>query len=386
MRVAMVSGHGQVAELSAALAGRGHDVTVYTRRDDPTEPEITHTPAGYRVVRLAAGPATSVPTDELLPHLNDFVKRLIEHAWTDRPDVLHGHFWMAGMVASLAGRVLEVPMVQSFHGLGTVRLRHLGRADTGPRSRIAVERAIGRSADRVVAGCGAEAFELARMGVPRYKVSVVPAGVDLDRFTPDGPQAARGSAPRVVSVGKLVPRKGFTDLIAALPLVPDAELVIVGGPDAGLEHDPEASRLRFEAAKLGVEDRVRLTGRVARADLPALLRSADLVACVPWYEPFGVVALEAMACGVPVLASAVGGLTDTVIDGVTGVLVPPRDVRALGRAMRRLLADETERGMLAAAGCDRARVRYTWDRIALDTERVYLSVVEHSEASAAGKA
>lgn len=402
MRIAMVSEHanplaalgevaagGQnvhVAELSAALTRRGHDVTVYTRRDDSAQPEIVHAPGGYRVVHLTAGPARYVPKDELLPHMNDFARRLIEHAWTDRPDVLHGHFWMSGMVAKLVGRVLKVPMVQSFHVLGTVKRRYQGPADTSPPSRIPIERAIGRAADRIVATSSDEAFELARMGVPRFKISIVPCGVDIDQFNPDGPQATRGRAPRVVSVGRLVPRKGFADLITALPWVPGAELVIVGGPAEGrLEDDPEARRLRELADQLGVGDRLRLVGQVARADLPKILRSADLVACVPWYEPFGIVPLEAMACGVPVLASAVGGLVDTVVDGVTGVLVPPRDIRALAKVQRRLLADGARRGMLAAAGCDRARARYTWDRIALDTERVYLSVAERTDVQRAAR-
>jgi glycosyltransferase involved in cell wall biosynthesis len=281
---------------------------------------------------------------------------------------------MSGMVASLVGRVLRTPMVQSYHALGVVKRRHQGGADTSPPSRIAIERAVGRSATRIVATCTDEVFELARMGVPRQKISVVPCGVDIDQFTPLGPHARRGSPHRVVSVGRLVPRKGFSDLVAALKAVPNTELVIVGGPAGGrLEDDPEARRLRVQADRLGVGDRVRFTGQVARADMPAMLRSADLVACVPWYEPFGIVPLEAMACGVPVLATAVGGLIDTVLDGVTGVLVPPRDVRALARAQRLLLANAGQRMMLAGAACDRVRARYTWDRIAADTERVYLA-------------
>jgi len=215
------------------------------------------------------------------------------------------------------------------------------------------------------------------MGVPRENISVVPCGVDITHFTPVGPAASNCPLRRVVGVGRLVPRKGFADLISALPAVPGTELVIVGGPAEGaLDDDQEARRLRSLAERAGVADRVRLTGQLARTDMPAMLRSADVVACVPWYEPFGIVPLEAMACGVPVLASAVGGLIDTVVDGITGVLVPPRQVRAIGLALRRLLSDPSQRTMLGAAGCDRTMVRYTWDRIAADTERVYLRAGE----------
>jgi glycosyltransferase involved in cell wall biosynthesis len=158
-----------------------------------------------------------------------------------------------------------------------------------------------------------------------------------------------------------------------MPAIPGAELVVAGGPDAGdLRRDVEAKRLLALACSHGVRQRVDLRGRVERADVPALLRSADLVVCAPWYEPFGMVALEAMACGVPVVASAVGGLVDTVIDGVTGVHVPPRDVDALARAIRELLADPARRCALGEAGRLRARARYDWHTVAAETARAYV--------------
>jgi glycosyltransferase involved in cell wall biosynthesis len=210
------------------------------------------------------------------------------------------------------------------------------------------------------------------MGVPRSRISVVPCGVDLDRFTPDGPSAPKGLPHRLVSVGRLVPRKGFSTAIAALRWLPDTELVIAGGPTPGrLAADPEAERLLAQAEAMGVADRVRMIGQVSRATMPALLRSADVVVCTPWYEPFGIVPLEAMACGVPVVAAAVGGLADTVVDGITGLLVPPRSPRALADALRSLLPSRITRETLGLAGCDRARARYSWDRVAADTVRTY---------------
>src|SRR4030088_1831062 len=149
------------------------------------------------------------------------------------------------------------------------------------------------------------------MGVPRPKISVGPCGVDLQRFTPYGPGAFRNGRPRLVYVGRLVPRKGFDGAISALATVPHAELLIAGGPQRDhLDADAEARRLVEHARRAGVADRVRLLGRVSHEDMPALLRSADAVVCTPWYEPFGIVPLEAMASGVPVVTAAVGGLTD----------------------------------------------------------------------------
>jgi glycosyltransferase involved in cell wall biosynthesis len=395
MRIAMVSEHasplavlgavgagGQnlhVAELSAALCRLGHDVTVYTRRDSGRGQAVVRAPAGYQVVQLPAGPPRYVPKDELLPYMNDFAQLLAEQTRKRRPDVLHAHFWMSGMVASLVGQQQSIPVVQSFHALGAVNRRYQGAADTSPPSRVSIERAVGRSVTRILATCTDEVLELVRLGVPRQRISVLPGGVDVEQFTPDGPVAPKGPLRRVLSVGRLVPRNGFADLIGALPAVPDTELIIVGGPAGGsLAEDPEARRLRELAERAGVADRVRLTGQLARSDMPAMLRSADVVARVPWYEPFGIVLLEAMACGVPVLASAVGGQTDTVVDGITGVLVSPRQVRQIGLALRRMLSDASQRTLMGAAGCDRARVRYSWDRIAGDTERVYLRTVGYA--------
>src|SRR5690606_22947511 len=177
------------------------------------------------------------------------------------------------------------------------------------------------------------------------RVVVVPSGVDESVFTPDGPAMARDPhRPRILTVGRLVPRKGFQDVIAALRLVPKAECVVVGGPpEADLDADPQARRLRALAERYQVADRVRLVGAVPHEQMPLWYRSSDVLVAAPWYEPFGLTPLEAMACGVPVVATAVGGLTDTVVDGLTGDLVPPRDPHALGTALRRLLDDRVRR-------------------------------------------
>ncbi|MEU0877305.1 glycosyltransferase [Lentzea sp. NPDC005914] len=389
MRIAMVSEHasplaalggadagGQnvhVAALAAALVRRGHDVAVYTRRDAPGSSRRVATSDAYEVVHVPAGPAEQVPKDDLLPYMADFSRFLMDDWHEQRPDVVHSHFWMSGLASVLAARRDHIPVVHTYHALGTVKRRHQGARDTSPAGRITMERLVGHEVDAVAATCDDEVGELIAMGLPRNKITVVPCGVDTTVFTPVGHAAARGAPHRIVAVGRLVPRKGFDDLIAALALVRDAELVIAGG-SRDLKADPEARRLHAIAEVHGVSDRVHLIGQVARADMPSLLRSADVVACVPWYEPFGIVPLEAMACGVPVVASAVGGLTDTVVDGVTGVLTPPRDPRSLGKALRRLLADRSRAMAFGMAGRDRVEARYAWDDIAARTERVYLRV------------
>ncbi|GAB2958830.1 glycosyl transferase [Amycolatopsis acidiphila] len=361
-----------VAELSAALCRQGHGVTVYSRRDDEEQPERVRTDAGYEVVHVPAGPARYLPKDDLLPHMTAF-GRFLAGQWRDeQPDVVHAHFWMSGLASLLAARGTDIPVVQTFHALGAVKRRHQGAADTSPPDRVRLERLIGKNAAQVAATCSDEVFELARMGLPRPRMSVVPCGVDLDRFGVTGPTAVRGAKRRLVSVGRLVPRKGFATAIAALAGVPDTELVIAGGPDEGrLADDPEARRLRELAKRCGVAGRVHLLGQVSRTEMPGLLRSADIVVCTPWYEPFGIVPLEAMACGRPVVAAAVGGLIDTVVDGVTGELVPPKRPEVLAATLRRLLDNPAQREAYGVAGMDRAHSRYSWDRIAVDILRVY---------------
>jgi len=192
---------------------------------------------------------------------------------------------------------------------------------------------------------------------------------------------------RIVCVGRLVERKGVGNAITALGMLrrqggPDTELIIAGGPARDdLDRDLEVARLRALAVQHGVADRVRLVGRVERSDLPMLLRSADAVVCVPWYEPFGIVPLEAMACGVPVVASAVGGLLDTVVPDVTGMHVAPRRPAELAAALAELLPDAGRRAAMGAAGASRAASGYSWDTVAAATRAVYQELLRAAEPS-----
>jgi glycosyltransferase involved in cell wall biosynthesis len=368
-----------VAALALALAERGHQVEVFTRRDDRRLPERVAMAPGVDVVHVAAGPAKALPKDDLLPWMPAFAAVLAQ-AWADpaaRPDVVHAHFWMSGVAALDAGRRTGVPVVQTFHALGAVKRRHQGDYDTSPDERVAVEASLARDVDLVIATCRDEVRELRReTGAGGARVQVVPCGVDTAHFTPEGPTAERTSAHRLVAVARLVERKGVDTAVRALTVLADTELVVVGGPQASALHrDPEALRLSAMAADLGVAERLRLVGRVDHADLPAVLRSADVVVATPWYEPFGIVPLEAMACGRPVVGSAVGGLLDTVADGVTGALVPPRDPAALAAAVQPLLEDAYLRESWGKAARERVLERFGWDRVAAATERAYAGVL-----------
>jgi glycosyltransferase involved in cell wall biosynthesis len=365
-----------VAMLSQALAAHGHEVTVYTRRDDrDLDDRVTFT-RGVTVEHLAAGPPRHIRKDALLPYIPALSDALALRLAQDPPAVVHAHFWMSGLAAVPAAAAVGVPVVQTFHALGTVKRRWQGSDDSSPPDRIAAETELIRNVDRIVATCTDEVRELVSLGARRAQVDVVPCGVDATRFCPDGPVAPRSRRPRLLAIGRLVPRKGIDDAITALAALPEAELLVAGGPPAHLVHDdPEAARLLARARELGVASRVHLIGQVPRAELPALIRSADLVVCLPWYEPFGIVPLEAMACGVPVIGTAVGGLLDTVIDGVTGALLPPHRPDLVADAAQALLGAPLLRAAYAHAGVERALRHYSWERVARATERSYLRSV-----------
>ena len=366
-----------VGALAAALARRGHEVTVHTRRDDVARPDSVAYAPGVTVEHVRAGPARPIPRDELLPYMDEFADRLARR-WAELPpDVVHAHFWMSGLAALGGARDLDVPVVQTFHALGSVKRRYQREEDTSPPERLRVEAQVGRDAAAVIATCADEVRELEAYGIPSGAIRVVPCGVDVEHFRPAGPIAPRGDRPRVLTAGRLVPRKGLDTVIEALCHVPDAELVVAGGPGhADLERDPEVLRLRRLALARGVAGRVLFTGAVRHEDLPALIRSADVVVSVPWYEPFGITAIEAMACGVPVVVSAVGGHLDTVVDGVTGLHVPPLVPSALAGRLRRLLTDPRLGPALGAAAAARVRERYSWTRVAAETEAVYNRVID----------
>lgn len=374
----------QVAELARAMARAGHEVRAYALGEKPGEMASAVTPEGVMVEYAPAPPADpsgepfgeaaeNVP--DLMPHVDAFGGWLAER-WRDgwRPDVVHAHFWCGGLAAVHAARDLDLPVVQTYHSLGSVHHRWHRRPEPGIRDRVRMERALGSSVARVVALCNSEATELTRLGVSRGAISVVPFGVDTQVFCPRG-ESEPAERPRILAVGHSRAPNGFPEMISSLRLVPGAELLIAGGPPPDrLDTDPWAIRLRGLAEEAGVADRVRLLGAVPADQMPRWYRSAQVYASTSPYAFFGLPAVEAMACGAPVVAYAVGGHTESVVHRVTGLLVQPHDVRAFGTTLRRLLGSEVDRFAYADAGVDRAQVRYDWRRVVADLERVYEGV------------
>ncbi|WP_156753297.1 glycosyltransferase [Actinokineospora pegani] len=355
-----------VRELASALGRLGCRVTVLTRRAGPEGEERG---SGFTLVRLPAGPAEPLGVCEAVGRVGEFAEGLRQRWRRSPPTVVHAHSWMSGLASALATPDLDVPVIQTFHGLAGAPGRTAPPAE--PPQRRGAERVVAQRARLVLATSTEEVEHLAVVGVTRRSAAVIPGGVDLAAFTVNPTRFAAPASARtrtVLAAGRFTPESGLDAVVAALALVPDAGLVLLGG-DPGSEG---GQRVRDLAERVGVTRRVRFAGRVPHAEVPALLSAADLVVSAPEYEHGNGVVVEAMACGTPVLALPVGGLADAVVDEITGVHLRSRAPRHIAARLRSLLDSPLRREALGLAGADRASSRYSWDRVAAETLRVYL--------------
>jgi glycosyltransferase involved in cell wall biosynthesis len=362
----------RLRELSQNLARKGHRVTVYAGKRHGTRPDEARLAPAVRVEYIATG--GQLDEADLLAQVPAFSQPLRERWSHERPDVVHALRWTSGLAALAAARDLKIPVVQSFDSLGIAERRHGLIPRSAGTERIRLEPAIGRSATAVLAGSSDEESDLTRLGVPRRSIKVVPCGVDTEAFAPEGPTASRGDRPRLVTVTGMREHDhdSLATLLRALSKVPGAELIVAGGPQrADLGSDQTYLRLAELTRSLDVTGRVMFAGRLSHHALPPLLRSADLFVSMAEYEPSGMVCVEAMACGTPVVASAVGGQVDAVVDGTTGILVPAGRPALLAQRIRQLLGHPMLLEAYSVAAADRARSRYSWDRIAHETAAVY---------------
>ena len=362
----------RLVEMSRSLAGEGHQVTVYARRNGTTLPERADLAPGVSVEYV--GPADSGGGDSRLAAQVGAFSAPLHAAWTkDRPDVVHAVRWTSGLAALAAARDLQVPVVQTFDQLGVTERRHgLTGAGAGTE-RIRLEPAIGRTVDAVVASSYDEEADLARLGIPRRHIRVVPAGIDTSEFTPDGPACGRNDRHRLVTIADLTAEsESLAILLQAMASIPGAELVVAGGPGRDdLRADLAYRRLAKLSDALDLHGRVFFAGQVTGPDLPPLLRSADLMVNINQHEASAVTSIQAMACGTPVVAAANGPHLDAVVDGTTGILVQPLRPALLAQKIRALLAHPMQLEAFSVAATDRARSRYSWDRIAHETLAVY---------------
>lgn len=392
-----------VDEVSRNLALRGYAVDVFTRRDSEEVAECITWSQGVRVIHLSAGPAQRRPKDELWPFMPEFRDSFLRFMQREELsyDILHGNFWMSGWVASELKQALNIPAVQIFHAMGKTKRRHQRHVDTSPGDRIRVELDIVQRVDRLIAQCPSERSELVNdYHAPAKKVVTIPSAVNIKTFRPVDQADARqriGLAPDdfvIVYVGRLLPRKDIRNVVRATALLvrkheqakpgvrPNITLMIVGGEtvDPNPAHTPELSELQHLAAELGIRQYVRFIGKRQQDTLRDYYRAGDVVVTTPWYEPFGLTPLEGMACGRPVIGSAVGGITYTVADGETGFLVRPRDPAQLAIRLDTLKEQPELRLRMGQAARLRVEQEFTWPVVALRTASLYETLLTSRSA------
>ena len=378
-----------VLQIARELARKGHLVDVYTRGHDPSDPQVVDLGYGARVIHLEAGPYDGMKAT-LYQYIPEFVGNLQNFTRTEGVsyDLIHSHYWLSGRVGMALRSQWDVPHVTTFHTLARTKLNaRAGESESDLRVRV--EETIMEEADSIVVSTNQEAQDLARLyGTPGHNVSVVPAGVNTEVFRPSDRYEARRDLGLtrqnvVLYVGRLEPLKGLDILIGAVACIEDISdiaLVVVGG-SAGA--DDEMGRLKALSHELGIADRVIFTGAVSHTELPQYYNAADVFVLPSHHESFGLVALEAMACGTPVVASRVGGLTSFVSDGLTGYLIPWRCPEPFARRIETLLSNPILRDTMGQAARSKA-VGMSWRRSADRTMNVYESVTARSLERAAG--
>jgi D-inositol-3-phosphate glycosyltransferase len=367
-----------VRSIGEALARAGVECDVLTRADRPDLPPVIELEPGLRVVHLEAGPRAPVEKHELPQLLDELVAAARVHLQCGRPcyEALHANYWISGAVAHRLKHELDVPLVATFHTLARAKAE-AGITDD-PEDRGEVEAQLVRCADVVVVSTAAErdALRAAHAADPD-RIEVIAPGVDHGLFSPGDRDAARrrlGLEPdrrRLLFVGRIQALKGVDVAVRTLAALTDprVELVVVGGP-SGPDGPSEVARLHRLAAELGVAERVRWVDPVPHTRLADWYRAADVALVPSRAESFGLVALEAAACGTPVVAAKVGGLGTIVDDARTGFLVPGRDAADYAAPVERILADPTLAARLGANATDRA-LRFTWSIAAARLRRVY---------------
>jgi D-inositol-3-phosphate glycosyltransferase len=385
-----------VAHVAKNLARLGYQVDVFTRRDDKALPEIYEWMDGLRVIHVPAGPAEFVRKEELLGHMQAFSHYMIDFfAHQAKPyDLIHANFWMSGLVAANIKAALGIPFVITFHALGQVRRQFQRGEDNFPIQRLEIEKRIAQEADGIIAECPQDKQDLIQFyAADPARIREIPCGFDPLELWPIDKSLARSKigVPQdewiVLQLGRMVPRKGVDTAICGFAKMLkkgncNARMIIVGGgsrePDPELT--PEIGRLQRIAADEGILDRVMFTGRRGRQELKYYFSAADVFISTPWYEPFGITPLEAMACGTPVIGAKVGGIKHTVVDGETGYLVPPKDSQAIGDRLLDLYQNPEKSNRFRQQGLKRVNDLFTWQKVCRSVAEFYEDVLVESRS------
>ena len=384
-----------VRELTRFLGRAGVRVDVFTRSEDDHVPQVSHDLGyGNRVVHIPAGPQFNLPKHQLNDYTGEFAQGVLDFAKRKqfKYDLVHAHYWLSGVAGERLKKAWNVPLLQMFHTLGLMK-QLVGRSaeEREGEYRIEGERQAMGAADRIIAATRAELEQLKDLyQLDADKVTIIPPGVDIHHFYPipqDEAKEAIGISPdkrMALFVGRIEPLKGVDLLIEAMAIVkkkcvdftcPDYLVIIGGDPDEDLA-DPsdEMTRLQALGQDLGLEKMVVFLGKRGQDTLPYYYSAAEVVVMPSFYESFGMVALEAMACGTPVIASKVGGLAHLIKDGETGFLVPSQDTDALAEKLRMIFVERNLKEQLGSQAAAYAK-GFQWERITQQIMQVYRELI-----------
>ncbi|MCF2517042.1 glycosyltransferase family 1 protein [Dyadobacter sp. CY351] len=374
-----------VAELCKCLAKLGYVIDIFTRRDDEYLSQIVHWLPNIRVIHMDAGPAQEVPKEMLLGYMDEFTQSMIRfiNQQDFQYDLVHANFFMSGLVASEVKKQLDIPYVITFHALGKIRMIHQKDKDAFPAARMDIEQMLVDDADFVIAECPQDKQDLIEhYNADPSRITIIPCGFSSEEFYPYPKEKARRKLGLekddvvLLQLGRVVPRKGIDNVIRAIRFlkhIPRIKLLVVGGADEKPDfvNDPELKRLKEVAEVEEVSGAVEFVGRRNRQQLRYYYQAADFFISTPWYEPFGITPLEAMACGTPVIGSDVGGIKFTVLDKKTGFLVPPHNPKALADALLEGLSCPEKYQALCNNALKRVNENFTWAYVAEKAHQLY---------------
>ena len=380
-----------VAQLAKYLVRQGYLVDVYTRRDNAETDEIVNSEKGLRVIHIKAGPEYNIAKEDLLWFMPEFRDNMIRFIVCNHLhyELIHANFFMSGLVACDIKKELDIPFVITFHALGRIRRIHQAEKDKFPEERIDIEEMIVREANHIIAECPQDRDDLiAHYRASPRNISIVPCGFSSSEFYPIEKSVARSilGLPQdqhiLLQLGRMVERKGIDNVIKSMAYLKDISdknfrLIIVGGDAERMEDSScsEYKRLLTIARRLKVADEVEFAGRRDRDKLKFYYNAADLFITTPWYEPFGITPLEAMACGTPVIGANVGGIKFSVKDGITGGLVPPRQPKKLADKIQDIIGNQAILNTMGLNAIKHVNTWFTWARIAEQVHELYQYVL-----------
>jgi D-inositol-3-phosphate glycosyltransferase len=390
-----------VRRVGEALAKLGWQVDMFTRKSSPYDPTIVQHSPHCRTIRLTAGPETYIPRDDLFQYMPAFVaafQKFQQKEGTNYP-LVHTNYWMSGWVGMQLQQQQNVQLLHTYHSLGAVKYLAIDELPAIAKTRVDVERDILERAQRIVATSPQERDDLRNLVSQLGRVDIIPCGTDIANFRPISKTEARkqlGISTKekvVLYVGRFDKRKGIETLVRATgelrakleqgeEIDPQKlKLLIVGGSDPNEADGAERRRIEGIVNELGIAANTEFVGMVGHDRLPLYYTAADVCVVPSHYEPFGLVAIEAMACGTPVVASDVGGLKFTVISEETGLLVPVRDVSGFARAIERILTDDLWARKVRKQAAARVQENFSWDGVAAQLSGLYRLLLAQSLSS-----